>query len=886
MKPFLSLLLCLLLTAPLLHAQDVLYRSDTFEVTDTAVREGDYEAVADAPTRLRSNYLYASALAPRLLTFKFALNGQDNEAPPGQDHALYLMPEDGRLVTPVYTFGEVDPAGPPPSLERPVQGAFDVTFRLDLRPVLAAFEQEGRFVPAHGRPIAAEDFRGVYIAGSENPLSWDFNALGEHHRLTDPDGDGIYEATLSFELGGTRPFDDDGYAVWTLREDVSGLPRYHSEQPLVDALYNLSLEELQQDIRADGAFMAGAKWTGVWTRDISYSILLALAMVDPAASQQSLMAKVQDGHIIQDTGTGGSWPVSTDRMTWALAAWEVYRVTGDDAWLRTAYDLIRRSAEADLLTARDPETGLFYGESSFLDWREQSYPRWMDPKDIYRSQNLGTNAVHYATYRILAQMAERLGEPAARWQGVADTIRTAMNAYLWQPEAGYYGQFRYGRSAYALSPRAEALGTALTVLFDIASPAQAERMLARFPLVPYGVPTLYPQTPGITPYHNDSIWPFVAAYWTWAGARGGNSAAVEHGLASIYRAAALFLTNKENLVAETGHFAGTAINSDRQLWSVAGNLATVYRVFFGMQFEPDRLVFQPFVPEAYAGRRTLTGLRYRDAVLDVTVEGYGDAVASATLDGRPVDAAVIPAELTGRHTLVLTLDGTLPRSTATVVPVRYAPATPQARLDGTLAWDAVDGAVAYEVYRNGDPVATATATTYAPGPADGLAVYQVRAVDALGQTSFLSEPLRQVAAGAVQVVEPAAMLETAQAGFEGAGYLRLTRADHTDVAVTVAVPEAGRYLVEARYANGSGPVNTDNKAAIRTLSVDGARVGALVMPQRGDGLWNDWGYSNPVPVYLTAGTHTLRLRFTVADENMNGEVNTALLDHLRLVRVR
>ena len=83
--------------------------------------------------------------------------------------------------------------------------------------------------------------------------------------------------------------------------------------------------------------------------------------------------------------------------------------------------------------------------------------------------------------------------------------------------------------------------------------------------------------------------------------------------------------------------------------------------------------------------------------------------------------------------------------------------------------------------------------------------------------------------------------------------------------MTVDVPEAGDYLVEARYANGSGPVNTDNKAAIRSLFVDGSRAGSIVMPQRGDGLWTDWGWSNAVRVSFDASTHTLSLRFTPAD---------------------
>jgi len=45
--------------------------------------------------------------------------------------------------------------------------------------------------------------------------------------------------------------------------------------------------------------------------------------------------------------------------------------------------------------AYDAGTGLVKGESSFLDWREQTYPKWMQPADIYESENLGTNAVHY-----------------------------------------------------------------------------------------------------------------------------------------------------------------------------------------------------------------------------------------------------------------------------------------------------------------------------------------------------------------------------------------------------------------------------------------------------------------------------------------------------------
>ena len=119
----------------------------------------------------------------------------------------------------------------------------------------------------------------------------------------------------------------------------------------------------------------------------------------------------------------------------------------------------------------------------------------------------------------------------------------------------------------------------------------------------------------------------------------------------------------------------------------------------------------------------------------------------------------------------------------------------------------------------------------------------------------------------------------------GEGYVRLTRAENTRVDVPVVVPCAGEYVVDARYANGSGPINTDARAAIRTLLVGGRRAGVLVLPQRGSDLWTEWGFSTALRVRLPAGATTLSLAFTPLDENMDGRVNTALLDHLRLTPV-
>lgn len=868
-----------------------LYETEAYTVFSDRVTQGMFEAAALTPTSMISNYQSpANERHSRTVLFKFSLNGKDNESPPGSDHIMVLLPEQGGVTTPVIRFGEryVDTTEVPEDSFLEPNTQFRI--RLDMSPVFEAFEQQGYFETYAGERVYKEDFKGVYVAGNAEPLSWDFENLPsrEGMQLTDPDEDGIYETTLTLNQYSPENFTANR---WELEEDVSEYPQYRSQQLLIDALYNLSLEEVKLDIRSDSTFMAGKEWNGVWTRDISYSILLSLAAIEPEVSKNSLMRKVANQRIIQDTGTGGSWPVSTDRMTWALAAWEVYKVTGDREWLQQSYEIIRNSAEDDLLVAYDQETGLFLGESSFLDWRKQSYPRWMGPVDIYLSQNLGTNAVYYQTYHILVQMAEALGEPAEKYAAIAEGVKRGLNERLWAEDKGYYGQYLYGKHYLSLSPRAEALGESLSVLFDIADEERQQQLVENTPVVPFGIPSFYPQIPGIPPYHNNGIWPFVQSYWNWAAAKAGNEQALLHGLGALYRQAALFLTNKENMVAETGDFKGTEINSDRQLWSVAGNLAMVYRVFYGMHFEPDGLRFRPVVPEAYASNRQLSNFRYRNATLEITMQGWGDVIYSISLDGEPLEEPFLPGDLSGPHQveIVLGSNGDFNEKPFNLIDNHTAPETPQASWEGKLLkWEPIEGAVSYELWINGQKLEEIRETTYQPNKETSYAEYQVAAVDEEGYSSFLSEPVIVTENTQVIRFEAEKFAQGAglpYAGYEGQGFVALTKEENRELRLPVNVPAAGRYLLDFRYSNGSGPINTDNKAAIRTLFRGGSYVSSVVFPQRGSDEWSNWGWSNPVEVELQAGENSLSLRFEPYNENMNRDVNKAMLDQLRLIKL-
>ncbi|PIH04466.1 hypothetical protein CS542_01030 [Pedobacter sp. IW39] len=72
-----------------------------------------------------------------------------------------------------------------------------------------------------------------------------------------------------------------------------------------------------------------------------------------------------------------------------------------------------------------------------------------------------------------------------------------------------------------------------------------------------------------------------------------------------------------------------------------------------MDMQADALIFKPFIPEVLKGERTLTNFKYRNAVLDIKLNGYGKKIKSITIDGKPLPQAMVPATLKGRHQLIL-----------------------------------------------------------------------------------------------------------------------------------------------------------------------------------------------------------------------------------------
>ena len=678
---------------------------------------------------------------------------------------------------------------------------------------------------------------------------------------------------------------------WQLSKNISAFAQYKSSFPISNAIYNLSMEEMIKAVEIDSTFRTGIDWPGVWTRDISYSIILSMSFLQPKVAMNSLLKKVNaKGRIIQDTGTGGSYPVSTDRVVWAIAAWEVYKATGDKEWLNKIYLIIKKTLNDDTNNLFDLTSGLVRGESSFLDWREQTYPIWMQPVDIYTSENLSTNVVHCKAYAVMAEMAKELSLIKEEKQNnlISTRIRNNINKYLWMADKGYYAQYRYGRIFKSSSPKSDALGEGLSVLFNVANDEQQKTVIANTPVTTFGLPCIYPQIPNMGPYHNNAVWPFVQSFWALAAAKVSNEKAVLESIAAIYRPAALFLTNKENFVATNGDFGGTAINSSNMLWSLSGNLSIIYKLFFGMDFKANGLLFNPFVPKAFADTRSLTNFKYRNSILDIRMVGYGK-IRFMLLDDELVSNNQIPANLTGKHKIKIVLTNVdFPNTTINKVDVHFTPQMPVVTYkNNTLNWLKINDAVNYTIIKNGIKFNPTPNLEFAVKDTS-YAEYKVFASNSKNQSSFASEPIVVVPPQNVSIyqledsIPPSKLYHTA---YTGNGFIEISKTLNTNIKIIINIEKNGPYAIDFRYANGNGEIGQDNKAALRTLKYGIHKIETIVFPQRGKSDWNNWGFTNAATIFLRGGIHVFYLELQTSNNNMNTDINQAMLDYIRVTKL-
>ena len=414
----------------------------------------------------------------------------------------------------------------------------------------------------------------------------------------------------------------------------SGIPAY-------DQAYQKARRVLAADVQ-DGKFLAGQNWQQVWTRDTSYSVEMACALLHPDVSKTTLLGLTQAVEGIgecwyQDKcGHFAGWPNLTDAIVGASGSWALYLVTGDRELLRPIYDRTVRSLRRAERDAFDPKLGLFRGCASFME-SNSGYPKdyAMKGEKVGKTCALSTCLLYYRGYVIAVEAGKALREDVRPLQDKAAALKKAINAHFWQRDKGYYGYFidETGK----LNPRMEGLGEAFAILTGVADARRAKQILKNTPTTAWGFPCLWPQFEEWRDYkrdfahyyHNGMIWPFVEGYWAWAATKVKDVPVFAHELDALVKLSEKNDTFMELYRPEDGKPDG----SPRQLWSASGFLSMIYHGLFGMEFTESGVWISPVVPPQFQ-QIVLENVRYRDAQLRIVVKGHGTRIRECRIDGK------------------------------------------------------------------------------------------------------------------------------------------------------------------------------------------------------------------------------------------------------------
>lgn len=416
---------------------------------------------------------------------------------------------------------------------------------------------------------------------------------------------------------------------------------------------------------------AGGEYDQPWTRDAAINSWNAASLFEPSVARDTLWSVTRPGEYgLPVVQRDNQW---WDKVIWIVGAWNHYQVTGDREFLAKAYGVAERLIQEMRSTRYSAENGLYQGPSFFNDGIA-GYPAppaaandsgssfVLDHAGTDRIMALSTNCLYVGAYRAAASMAAEMGTPKPEWKEAADKLKAAINRRFWLPKTGLYGYLLHEGK---LDESQEGSGLAFAVLFEVADPSRARSVLSKTHIEPFGITDVYPNFPRFSDErpgrHNAIVWPMVQGMWARAATKMRNADAFAKQTELL---ATLSLKSEgrffEIYNARTGAVDGGWQNNHSwgsvpdQTWSATAYLNMIVNGLFGFRFEPKGLRFEPLVPKGWNGA-TLTGVPYRNAILNIAIHGQGVKRSKITLDGKPLKNGLVPGDLKGTHRVEITV---------------------------------------------------------------------------------------------------------------------------------------------------------------------------------------------------------------------------------------
>lgn len=652
-----------------------------------------------------------------------------------------------------------------------------------------------------------------------------------------------------------------------------GRMTFKSDYPVIDFLYRLE---------------AATPSSGRFTASTPYEIYLNPLQTDSA--RELLQAQLAGGVVIPYRDSFLEWPAVNVNAEWLLAATELATANGNSQWRRTVEQAARQLIAADNRFSTNPSTGLYTGIPRYMAAERGIFPPWMTPREIGAQATLAVNMEYCAAMK-------RLGFPT-------DSLRHTIDNELWIPNMGYFSALSYGFPTCQTPLQVtDNLAQSIAILSGQLSDAMAETVIRKTPIYRQGVTLFQPQLPPASGSVTQALSPIlVQTAWTIATAKVDNREA--------YSAAvgALFVCEGERLLHDhtrPGGFRSTFTSF-------------ILRALAGMEFNDDGIFFVPNVPDNIPGDKIIKGVKYRDAELDIKISGTGRAVATFSIDGKP-SVPFFDGSLKGHHDINITLGGPSadPGSVTQLEKEQITPLPPETQWEGRNASltegklpdgladnsfnNAVRDMLANEnaecrlVYLNGILQEEIYRDTYELYEAQKPTVVQFTEFYNSQLSGYSSAPYLYLPARQPSLIYASQLAKSGTKVLENkeiaARFVESNRYKNRIISFDYTAPASGSYMIDIRYINGLGVINSQRKLTLRQLLVNSRDAGIFFFPQLrsaseidNDSWQEQTTWSNPLVVNLEKGINHLELRyFQPSPVYVDPNSHVILFDLIRII---
>lgn len=513
-------------------------------------------------------------------------------------------------------------------------------------------------------------------------------------------------------------------------------------------------------------------------------------------------------------------------------------------------------------------------------------PPWFDAADRRRLLSADIAADCHRALTLLDMIAPH--DDGARLLPVSpDALAARSRTELWMPERGTLSAYLYAYPYPIQLPATDSRATAKAVICGLLTPAMARTAVAMSPVTDTGMTILSPLPPEAAGTSADAV---TAALRAVAACRVNNADARDHALA------ALMLGSLDGTMHSHGEMPVTT---------------AILRGILGITITRDGLSVNPSVPAWLTDNKTITGLHYRDAILDITVRGTGNIISTFAIDNVARREHLVPSDLTGHHSVTVTLTGaTREHSAVNITDITHMPAAPR------ITWRGTDAAIArapgtdnVTIYVDGELTADTDSRDYAAGTATRTRWYSFASVGDGGLRSFTTAPHPIIPQDAIITLPASAVGTTGSRILADKVTVRRRRRTYTQLrpsryeastvestvwhnatlTFTVDIDTPGLYAIDMLYLDGLGIVNADRGTTTRTVSINGRDAGLLTFTQLSPDQWQpdaDWrahtAYSDMIIADLDAGTTVITVGQTPVN---NGDDNLLLVKELRIIQL-